>query len=168
MKVFLSPNPNPPHNLIVFFPAYNDPSRPPNLSDDDFLQYVIGRNRETGKLPANAPVYIVEHDAIVADHVCSGDCEFFDAWEWDGRGAVVNMPKARMMLMDRIRRSRDAELAKLDVPYMRALEAGDATEQQRIAREKQLLRDIPQTFGLGGYATPEALKAAWPDGLDVL
>jgi len=47
------------------------------------------------------------------------------------------MPKARVIHMDRIRTMRDAELKKLDVPFMKELEAGDTLEQQRIAELKQ-------------------------------
>ena len=91
--------------------------------------------------------------------------EWCDAWAWDGTSVVVDLPRARHVHMERIRDARDAALEKLDVPFMRAVEAGDAAEQRRVAAEKQTLRDIPQTFDLDGYATPEALGAAWPDGL---
>jgi hypothetical protein len=87
---------------------------------------------------------------------------FRDAWEDTGALIQVNMPKARVIHMGRIRKLRDAELAKLDVPYMQALESGNPAEQQRIAAQKQTLRDIPQAFDLSGYGTPEELMAAWP------
>ena len=35
-------------------------------------------------------------------------------------------------------------------------------EQQRIAALKQIHRNLPQTFYLEQYPTPEDLKAAWP------
>jgi hypothetical protein len=56
---------------------------------------------------------------------------------------------------------RDAELIKTDVPYLRALEVGDTAAQATIAAEKQILRDIPQTFELNAR-TPQQLKAQWP------
>lgn len=73
----------------------------------------------------------------------------------------VNMSKARAIHMNVIRGVRDAELAALDLPYMRALEAGDTAAQARIARDKQTLRDIPQTFDLAARS-PEQLKGKWP------
>ena len=73
----------------------------------------------------------------------------------------VNMTKARTIHMDAIRVVCNAELVKEDVTFMRAVEAGDASEQARVASEKQALRDIPQTLDLT-TDTPEELKAIWP------
>ena len=73
----------------------------------------------------------------------------------------VNMTKARTIHMDKIRLVRNKQLADLDVPFMRAMETGDANELARIASEKQALRDIPQTLDLT-TDTPEELKAIWP------
>jgi len=78
----------------------------------------------------------------------------------------VNMTKARAIHMDRIRAVRNAELAKLDIPWMKAVEAGDTSSQATIATEKQTLRDIPATFDITtGVDTPEKLKAKWPSEL---
>jgi hypothetical protein len=74
---------------------------------------------------------------------------------------TVNMSKARGIHMDKIRLVRNKQLADLDVSFMRAVETGDASEQARIAWEKQALRDIPQTLDLT-TDTPEELKAIWP------
>ena len=76
----------------------------------------------------------------------------------------INMAKARGVHMDKIRVARDAELVKKDIPFMRAVEAGDASAQATIATEKQALRDIPQTFDLT-TDTPAQLRDKWPDGL---
>ena len=46
---------------------------------------------------------------------------------------------------------------------MKALEADDGSSTA-IAAEKQVLRDIPQTFDLT-TDTPEELKDKWPKGL---
>lgn len=94
------------------------------------------------------------------------DRTFREAWTHIGAGkCAVDMSKARSLQMDRIRASRDAELAKLDGPAIRALEQGDADAMAEIARQKQRLRDIPQTFNLTQAETPEALAAIWPAGL---
>ena len=96
----------------------------------------------------------------------SDDQRFFDVWEWVGDAVVVNMPKARVLHMDAIRRVRNAELAKLDITYMRAIEAGDTDAQATIATEKQTLRDIPATFDITtDVDTPAALKSKWPSEL---
>ena len=76
---------------------------------------------------------------------------------------VVNMSKARGIQMDKIREVRNKELAKKDIEFMKALEADDGSHTA-IASEKQVLRDIPQTFDLT-TDTPEELKQKWPEGL---
>lgn len=96
------------------------------------------------------------------------DRYFRDAVVWDDASpnkCSCSMPKARGIHMNNIRKSRDAELAALDTPWIKALEAGNVLEQQRIAMEKQRLRDIPQTFDLATFITTETLKAAWPANL---
>ena len=75
----------------------------------------------------------------------------------------VNMTKARAIHLEQIRRVRNAELAKEDITFMRAVEAGDPDTQATIATKKQTLRDIPATFDITtGVDTPEKLKAKWP------
>ena len=78
----------------------------------------------------------------------------------------VNMAKARVIHMDKIRVIRNRELGAKDITFMRAVEDGNADAQATIKTEKQNLRDIPQTFDITtGVDTPEKLKAKWPDGL---
>jgi hypothetical protein len=75
----------------------------------------------------------------------------------------VNMSKARDIHLEEIRKVRNAELAKEDITFMRAVEAGDTDTQATIATKKQTLRDIPATFDITtGVDTPEKLKAKWP------
>ena len=76
---------------------------------------------------------------------------------------VVNMSKARGIHMDKIREVRNKELVKKDIEFMKALEADDDSHKA-IAVEKQVLRDIPQTFDLT-TDTSEQLKELWPEGL---
>jgi hypothetical protein len=93
------------------------------------------------------------------------DRYFRNAWcEKDGK-AAVDMVKARTCHMERIRSKRNKEIAKLDVPFMKALEDGDVVEQNRIKDLKQSLRNIPQTIGLSSARTPDQLKALWPTEL---
>ena len=75
----------------------------------------------------------------------------------------VNMTKARAIHLEEIRKVRNAELAKEDITFMRAVEAGDTDTQATIATKKQTLRDIPATFDITtDVDTPEKLKAKWP------
>ena len=108
-----------------------------------------------------------------ADPNCH-DRYFRDACRYSPtKGVVLDLPAARAIHLATIRQVRDAELAKLDILYMKALEAPDpdaiGAEQyfrmKEIADLKQALRDIPQTFDLTKYRTPATLKAAWPSEL---
>jgi len=75
----------------------------------------------------------------------------------------VNMTKARAIHLEEIRKVRNAELAKEDITFMRAVEAGDTDTQATIATKKQTLRDIPATFDITtGVDTPEKIQAKWP------
>ena len=78
----------------------------------------------------------------------------------------VNMTKARAIHLAEIRRVRNEELAAKDIPWMKAVEAGDTDAQATIATEKQTLRDLPATFDITtDVDTPEKLKAKWPTEL---
>ena len=78
----------------------------------------------------------------------------------------VNMTKARIVHMDKIREVRNKELTAKDIPFMRAVEAGDSSAQSTISTAKQVLRDIPATFDITiGVDTPAKLKARWPTEL---
>ena len=157
MKVFLSPHPTMLH-LRAFTPAYNDATRPPGLTDDEFLERVIQRNIAVGAIESDAPVYTVEQSTLPTD--------FAEAWEWDGSAVAVNMTKARAIHLAEIRRVRDEELVKLDVPWMQAVEAGDTDAQATIKGQKETLRDLPATFDITtDVDTPEKLKAKWPTEL---
>lgn len=83
---------------------------------------------------------------------------------------AVNMTRARGLHMKRIRAARDAELARIDNANKTKLArvgAGIGTPAERDAvaqleAQKQVLRDIPQTFDLSTANTPNELKALWP------
>ena len=99
---------------------------------------------------------------------CNANCHdryFRDACEDTGKKVVVNMGKARAIKLAKIRASRNAELTKLDVDSLVAIEAGNSSEQARVSGLKQTLRDIPATFDLDKLGTPETLKGAWPTEL---
>ena len=99
---------------------------------------------------------------------CRANCHdryFRNACEDDGTNVTVNMGKARAIKLAKIRASRNAELTKLDLDSLIAIETSNSSEQARVNTLKQTLRDIPATFDLDGLGTPETLKAAWPTEL---
>ena len=175
----------------IVTPAYNDLKRPAGETEDECIERVWARLVAVGKygIPIDHPRFMVEKtdmqariddleghyfrypqidDATDLDENKQVKAEVIAKFGWeidtDGR-PKVNMTKARAIHMDCIRKVRNAELVKLDVPSLRAQESNDATEKTRIASEKQTLRDIPQTFDLSTHVTPKALHDAWPDGL---
>lgn len=85
--------------------------------------------------------------------------KFRNAW---APGLTVDMPKARIIHMDRIRAARDRTLAQADTNLARAQDDNDGPEQARLRTLRRTLRDLPQNFDLSGATTPEALDALWP------
>lgn len=141
--------------LIVVNPAYGDPSRPTDESDEDFLYRVI-----KGSVPEGTAYRVIDEGEL------PGDRYFRNQWRDTGTTVVVNMDKARLHHMGVIRAARDRELESLDVAFMRAVETGDTADQRRIAGLKQALRDIPQMFDLSSRSdNPERLKQRWPENL---
>lgn len=104
---------------------------------------------------------------VVCDHTeVPTDRTFRDAWEQDANKAVkVNMPKARIIHMDRIRQERNEKLKKVSVSDEKPVPEIETIFVNERKAELEKLRDIPQTFDLEQFTTPEALKAAWPDEL---
>ena len=147
--------------LRIITPAYQDGARPRGDTDEALINRVIAQS-----IPVGTTYRIVSVDAYSAEVTAAGERTFRGAWE-DTDGAVqVNMTRARVIHMDRIRVVRNAELVAKDITFMRAVEAGDASAQSTIGTEKQVLRDIPATFDITtGVSTPAALHAKWPTEL---
>lgn len=139
-------------NLSVIYPAYQDQLRSSDETDEELLARVIAKSVPDG----------VSHQVIDDADILS-DRTFRDAWEPDASGKpLVNMPKARVIHMGRIRLVRNKELLGLDWQLSRAQETNNTAEEARIKTLKQTLRDIPATFDLSDHITATALKAAWP------
>jgi hypothetical protein len=120
---------------------------------------------EVAKWQSTSDVRAVGHWPIKESDIPT-DRTFRNAWTRGGEGQwAIDMQKATIIQRGRIRRARDAELAALDIPFMRAVEAGDDGEQAAIAAAKQRLRDLPRTVDLSKAQTPDELKAIWPEDL---
>jgi len=155
-------------------PAYGDQSRPADRTDEQVIERVLTKLRNHYGLSSDHEFHLIENEDLNSKVTeCQGSTFRYGswnsvgAWEMDTDGLPkVNIEKARAVHMDHIREARNVELEKLDVPYMRAVEAADTDEQANISTQKQTLRDIPETFDLEGYTTPATLKDAWPDELE--
>lgn len=120
------------------------------LSESEAISEIVG------KLNRVNPVVIESTDL-------PGDRDFRNAWVKSGVSVSVDMPKARVIHMGRIREVRDSELKRLDQESLKNMESGSSNTA--VSNSKQRLRDIPQNFDLSAFKTPQALKAAWPVGL---
>jgi hypothetical protein len=89
------------------------------------------------------------------------DNDYFNAYEFDAEtGAKVNIEKAKAIHLDKFRNARAPKLAKLDIDFMKAVEANDEAKKAEIIAAKQALRDVtltPLPDDLAG------IKATWPD-----
>jgi hypothetical protein len=132
--------------------------------EDGIIKIVIPCIEDLTKVIARCVPDGVDY-TVIEDNATPPDRTFRNAWELSGQRVVVNMPKARVIHMDRIRAARDAQLKQLDVDYIKADEGGNAMAKATIAAEKTRLRDIPQTFDLSLATTPETLAALWPADL---
>ena len=88
------------------------------------------------------------------------DNDYFNAYEFDAEaGAKVNIDKAKAIHLDKFRAARAAKLAKLDIDFMKAVEANDEARKAAVALEKQALRDVTKTI-LPDDIT--GIKSMWP------
>ena len=163
----------------VTSPDYDDLTRPPGETEDECIDRVWAKVSKRYDLPADQVFYHVE-DADqrarlleivgtsfryppIADAEGRNDAKDGGAWEMDVDGRPkVNIAKARIIQMDHIRMVRDRELQRLDIDALRAVGTGDTAKGTAVEAEKQVLRDLPQTFDLSSYTTPVELAAAWP------
>jgi len=73
----------------------------------------------------------------------------------------IDIPKAKNIWKNKIRKSRETALAKLDVDYMKAQEQGNDTTA--IVTDKQTLRDLPSQVDTA--TNTDEIKAVWNDML---
>ena len=104
-------------------------------------------------VPAGAEYKIVESVDI--------DNDYFNAYEFDAEtGAKVNIEKAKAIHLDKFRAARAPKLAKLDIDFMKAVEANDEVKKAEIVAAKQALRDVTLIMLPDDLA---GIKATWPD-----
>ena len=124
-------------------------------TEDEAIAYVRGKDVPDGA----TKVRVIDKSAIPEKRT------FRDAWVDGTDKAVTDRSKASAIHMNRIREVRNAELAKEDINFQKAIEADDASVKTAVATKKQKLRDLPATFDLGGASTDDELDALWPSEL---
>lgn len=121
-------------------------------TDLQFLTRIAEKDVPFDDAGKQLPWRIVAADKIPTDRT------FRAAWtdHNDTDTVDVDMTKARDIHMNRIRAARDIKLAELDIQTLRGRD---------VQKEKQIYRDIPQTFDLTAAKSPEDLAALWPKQL---
>jgi hypothetical protein len=96
----------------------------------------------------------------VVDDLGDLENDYFNAFEYANMGIFCNIDKAKAIHLDKFREARKPLLSKLDVDYMKAIEAEDHSAATAIAVKKQELRDITKIPLPNNL--PE-IKETWPD-----
>ena len=135
--------------------------RQAGMTDQEAVDANVATLKLRGEIPDGT-----EHIVVNIADTPKGIGDFKGARVINGSNYEVDMPKARVIHMDRIRAARNKELEAKDITWMKAVEAGDTSAQSTIATEKQTLRDIPATFDITtDVDTPAKLRAKWPTEL---
>ncbi len=87
------------------------------------------------------------------------DYSFRAAWKATGTSIAVDMPKAKEVTRERLRKERKPLMEALDIEAMKAVEAKDDAKLSEVAGEKQRLRDITALPEIDAATTPDQLKA---------
>lgn len=91
---------------------------------------------------------------------------FRDAWGYSGGAIIEDMPKARIIHMDRIKIVRDAKLLEENENLEAAIDAGDTTEEAAVRSRRQTLRNLPttsqQVTDIAAAGNTTVLNAIWP------
>ena len=98
-------------------------------------------------VPAGAAYEIVDESVIPTDRYFRG------AWKKEGKAVKIDLDKAKYAQMEIIRGKRNEKLKELDIETMKGND---------VQAEKQVLRDLPETFSLDAATTPEELKELMP------
>jgi hypothetical protein len=124
------------------------------------LQDDANLDQEVGKCGLDVVDYRVIEEADVPT-----DRTFRNAWTDTQEAIEVDMEKAKVFHMERIRAARTPQLQALDIEWMKAMGKMDQPAADKIEAQRQALRDLPQTLDLSKATTPDALKSLWPKEL---
>jgi hypothetical protein len=131
---------------------------PPSFTIEDAIARALSKD-----VPDTAlDVQVIDAAELPADRT------FRRAWRQSDGRVSIDLAKARMIHLGRLRAERDAKLAATDGLMARANERGDAAGQLKLAAQRQALRDMPIDIAaaLAAAQTPEDLKAIRPAILD--
>ena len=130
---------------------------PSQLGLEQGMDVIIERS-----VPKEATSYRIAHrDDLPKDR------EFRDAWtdKFDTPTVDIDLDKAKIIHLDRLRAERDDKLKELDVEVIKALGQKDDKQLQILENEKEMLRTIPERFQTIDIQTVDQLKSIKLDNL---
>lgn len=137
-----------------------------HLSDEMHGYPLFERETDEEYIERRVARFFKDTNWIMVDRDTIPDIIFHDAFKIFGGRVVVDLEWLKVMRMNKIRGIRKAILDKSDIALLRAIEREDVNEMQRLKAWRQALRDIPQTFDMSIYSTPElVLLHAIPEEL---
>jgi len=96
---------------------------------------------------------IVEDDAVESDRT------FRNAWVTSkGKSTEVDLDKAKVIAIEKVREVRVPKFAELDVAYQRAVEEDDSDKQAAVVVKKQTARDATEDSQISGADSVANLK----------
>lgn len=87
---------------------------------------------------------------------------FRGAWKTDGINVTVDMPRARELHKETLRKMRAVRMAELDVAAFKAVEDGNTIKLNSVKTLKQRLRDVTNDLSIVSAKTPEDLAKVIP------
>ena len=124
------------------------------LTDQEYYDFVFERSISESA----TDVVELPEDWIPPDV----DRSFRNAWKLNIDKVEVDLVKARDIFRERMRSARAPLLKQLDTDYLRADENVDVLEKQRIASEKQTLRNITSMPEIDAVKDVTELRNVWP------
>lgn len=143
--------------VTIVYPAYQ--SEWNQQEQDNFLLFV--QNKDVPKLSdgSTRQSWIIDGEETLPTKYVR------QAWDITNDGKLYfDMNKGYDVKKDHLRFLRKPFLEKLDIDFMKALEAGDAALMSNIINKKQTLRDITK-IDMSQYNTPQKLHQFIPNEL---
>jgi len=129
-----------------------------NSLDGHTIEFPDFENDIKAKLHSSQADRIVGHRKGTKAEI-PADYSFRAAWKATGSSIAVDMPKAKEVTRERLRKERKPLMEALDVEAMKAVETKDDAKLAEVAGEKQRLRDITALPEIDAATTPDQLKA---------
>lgn len=143
--------------VTIVYPAYQ--SEWNQQEQDNFLLFV--RNKDVPKLSDGS----IRQSWIIDGEETLPTKYVRQAWDITNDGKLYfDINKGYDVKKDHLRFLRKPFLEKLDIDFMKALEAGDAALMSSIINKKQTLRDITK-IDMSQYDTPQKLHQFIPNEL---